>query len=74
MLLKDYNEYEGTTLELSEEVYRKTFGGYANGFFVTEDAANDSKDYLGKSATRKVKKTSEGKTKTHMAWDGGGLI
>ena len=33
MLLKDYNEYEGTTLELSE-----------------------------------------GKTKTRMVWDGGGLI
>ena len=68
MLLKDYNEYEGTTLGSSKEVYRKTFGVYANGFFVTEDAANNSKDYLGKSETRKVKKRVREKQK-HV-WPG----
>ena len=68
MRLKDYNEYEGTTLELSKEVYRKTFGVYANGFFVMEDDVDNSKGYLGKPATRKVKKQMREKQK-HV-WPG----
>ena len=68
MRLKDYNEYEGTALELSKEVYRKTFGVYDNGFFVMGDDVDNSKDYLEKPATRKVKKRVRKKQK-HV-WPG----
>ena len=68
MRLKDYNEYEGTALELSKEVHRKTFGVYDNGFFVMEDDVDNSKDYLEKPATRKVKK--QVREKQRHVWPG----
>ena len=52
-------------------MYRKTFGVYANGFFVMEDDVDNSKDYLEKPATRKVKKQVRKKQK-HI-WPGMGV-
>ena len=72
---KDYDEYEGSTLKLSEEAYKKMFEACSRNINMfsdlseeMKDAVNRSRDYLEELMQRQVKEKME--KKPEHVWPG----